>query len=1204
MVLLVAGAVLAAGLYYLTRPAQLSRIVSRVIELTTPLEAAVDSARLSLKGDLILEGVRLRIPDQPEHAAQLFSAEQIQLHASMTDLLSGTLAADSITLVRPTIYLVEDLATGRFNIQNIPASDGTGELPRFLPQVVLQDGRIRFGEIADDRYAALGEIRLDGTLTESQRQSGQYDVILRQASGDGVKDAADEDSPVLRGTLQTGLHLSVRAILENFSLERPHRNLLPRRLREWWDRLSPQGSLSTVEVSYGTDPSVGLHAILAIDHGALRLPYGDFAPRMSDVSGRFVVQGEQITIDHLTGFVAGIRYAIDGSITGFESDAAFDLTARTAPFTIAENPYYLALLPPTIRNHYTRFSPSGEFVATATLRRPRRGGEVQYSGELDVRNARGRYYKFPFPLDNVNGTIRFSDQQVEIVGLQGHGLSGGTLHIRGTITPPGDGAAVQMRITATDVPVDQRLTDAMKPSHRKVVNTFLNRQQYQQLVEQGLIRPRKSPTQDVTSAGPHDAHPFDLGGLLSAVVEIDRPYGEDADYRVTTTVDTTGASMLVKAWPYPLTSAGGTLIIGPDAVELHDVQARGLTGGRGVIDGIIERPNKTELVPRIELRDVHLPVDDLLLASLPQPQDQWIRDLDVRGAVVGTGRVFRDDDGELDFTLDAEFDGGSADPFPVVAKADDDADAEDASVDTRLHNITGSFVVRRTNLTLQKLTGDNSDASVSISGGLDWSQDPTAIDLRLSASGLAIRPGLLALLPSDHAARLRLESLIHQYRPVGRFDGELDYRSRTRDRLEAFTVTLKPHDLAFDWGGQRAAFDAIDGTVVIRPGMVELNDLAVDLDHGAATLAGRVPFGDSRDGQPWALRIGATGTEFDANSRVFLPDGVVRTIDGLEVGGQFNLAGSLVGGEGGQTSFSGRIELTDATADVGVPVTDLRGVLTVDAARMPDDPWPDIDLRLEADSLRIANRLVEPFTLQLATGQPGTLTIQHMLGSVYNGTLVGEGAIELGDPGRYQFDFTLSNVDVNPVIEAGNLPQGQPQQATGGGSLSASLAIEAVPGQPASRIGRGGLEVHDAQLFEKPFTMAVLHAANLSLPANDAFDRASARYLLDGDLIQFDSLSLESPTVAIVGAGQMTYPQQQLDLALVTRNPGGPNLGAFTDMLNVFKDELIAIQVTGPLDAPNARLVPFEGLRTSWQRIFGAPDVRVTPFTNSTRTGD
>ncbi len=341
-------------------------------------------------------------------------------------------------------------------------------------------------------------------------------------------------------------------------------------------------------------------------------------------------------------------------------------------------------------------------------------------------------------------------------------------------------------------------------------------------------------------------------------------------------------------------------------------------------------------------------------------------------------------------------------------------------------------------------------------------------------------------------------------------------------------------------------------------------------------------------------------------------------------------------------AVEGAVELRDASLRLGVPITDLQGRLDLSYAEQADRPHPTMDLHIKADRLRAIDRLVESADLHLLTMEtlPDALTIERLRGSIYGGVITGNGTLPLTPDEKFQVELTMQDAHFQPLLEPPAAPAAQSASAVAvsaenvaensaengaptpviavstdpsptqqapkrqpakhqlamdsePGRTTARLTLEGVYGKPEALRGRGAVSVHHARLFDDSLALVLLQTANFSLPTANAFDRVSTEYIVDGRTVQFEEIRFEAPTFAIVGTGTMALPGCELALTFFSRNPSGGVLGPLSEMVNVFKDELVCVKVTGTLDKPKARLVSFEGMRDTWERLFKKPPPRV-----------
>ncbi len=1186
ILLLIGG--LVSGYFYFTHPDRINRIAAELIEKMTGGKVVIGSADFTfadMKIDIRLHDLRLDVPQGGPDEKKLFQAAQAQVTLSPWSLITGEARPDSLSIVQPTLYITENQDAHRFNYENVSFGryDDGGTIDT-LPEIEITEGYVRFGEIVNGQYQSVGAMLFYGQLVENDQNPGTYHFKLGQVYEPDVP-----PGPNLTGSFDTR-RMSVELRLDHFSFDQPQRTLLPRQLREWWDHLDPEGSLPTVKVKFhlGRDNQFQLEsAQIAIDNASLALPYGQYKTRIRHVHGLFDIKDQVINLKNIQGLIEDIHYTLEGRIDGFGTESPFSISAETEPFTIPDQPDYLYALPDQVRKVYDRFQPSGVFAAQAQIVRRQDGGPMTYAGQVELIDVVARYHGFPYPVSRLTGRIRFSNEQVEVIDLDGVGPAGGRICVNGTVQPPREGAEVNMTVNCTDIPIDQHLTDAMEPKHREIMKLFMDPQAFAGYLDKRLLCEAVDSVVRDNGVLPQV---FTLGGVLKQVdVSIHRDLGEDARYEVTTSFPVEGANVMFRYWPYPFTCTTGSITIARSHIEVDDISLTSPTGAVvGRIHGKIGRPRGLTLVPDLHIDDVTLPIDPVLLQSIPRPKDEWVRILNLKGSLTASGRIFQNDAGQIDYMMNAEIHEGAITPW---------------SGRFTLDEINGTMQLKRASIILEQITGRRHDSRVTVGGTADWDQPVPEFNLHIDADQFSYDHSVIDLLPPEHPVRIRLDDLWQTYHPAGTFNATLDINGKADLRDVDYVLAILPDRIAFDFRDQRFAFDDLSGKVTVRPSHLELEDLDIEFDHGSVQLSGLV----NLEGEGGiAVGFTAESDRLDNITRAVLPAAAVRVIDELKIDGSYRVTDARLmvrplQAESYDLEFDCEVLLDQTTAKIGVPVTDLRGGMTINVVKARGQKLPLIDLQLDADQLIVAQRLIRPLTMSLSTrDRADILSLDELRGTMYNGILIGSGAVLLGSPSLYRFDLTLHDVEVEPFIHPELSPATEEPitdvpadereplvRKLESGLLSASLSIEADYNRDASRRGRGALYVRDASLYKQPISLAILHAINLSLPGAGSFDRASARYLLDGDDIHFDFIRFEAPSLVVAGSGRMDFATRELDLTMNTRNPGALQLGPISDMLNVFKDEVVTIRVTGPLDDPYARGSSFTGLRKTWSDLFG-----------------
>lgn len=1183
---------------YMTRPARLNRVLVDMLESSIGCEATLGKTHLTWDGLLTIDSIDLAVPDAAGEMAQLMHTDRVAVQLRLWPLVFGQVRAASVGLSQPTVYLTEDIDLEQFNYEMLlsqpPGDSGGKRLPDALPEVSLNGGEFRFGQVAGGEYQVVQLMQFDGTLRADPDRTGGYHFELNPR--ESVDDSAMTFGPSIEGEIDLQEPM-VEVRVNRFSFDGPYRYLLPQAMRRWWDSLSPQGELPSVvfKAKRGELQQVSLSAEMELDAIGMVLPMGGERPLLlTGVTGGITLASGEVLFTGLTGDVEGIGFSADGRIDALNGGTPFVVSIETQPFVVPAEGGMWEAMPYAVGKYRERFSPKGTYQVKLEIDQPGAGGELALRGHMDLLDTGFKYYRFPYEATELSGRITFDEDRLVLNDLIGLTPSGSVGVVSGSVGPPLKEGQVDLTIRSDEIPIDENLLQAMKPKHRRVIDMFFSREGYESLLASGVIR---EPGEGVAAANDavtldSEGPVFEPGGSAALTVHIRRPAGPDQKYRVTTDLQAKGLNSVFSFWNYPLTAESGRIVISPDDVTVYDLHMRGLNGGGGVVNGRLGLPRDgRSLQPYLQLTSILLPIDDLLIASMPKTKGQWVKSLQLDGELFGTGEVFADSAGKVIFTVDARLRDGSARPNGGRYL---------------LKDVQGSVTVERTRIQFEEFTGWNGGSSITLNGQADFGKSGLGVDLTFIGDKLLIDPGLIDLVPPGHESLSTLNELFDTYNPDGMVDARLVYLGG-RDEPDEFSLDIQPKTLGFDYHDQRVELSSLSGHVELTSSQATLHSVAGRFAAGSFTLDGDARFGDDSG---LALLVDVDADRIDATVRALLPRAVLTLVDKLALQGPFVMSGGRLltwpGAEQGPTAiFEAKVGLHDATAQIGVPITEMDADLDVHIVTFADQAWPHTDVQLKADRLRASDRLIQRLSLRALTGeQPSVINLDDVKGTVYGGTLIGHGQLQLGPDPSLGFDLTLLEVELEPFLkplgdrasveEDEAIPDSLPTRDMSSGLLSAGLSIRVPVDDAGQPEGRGIVTVRDARLYDRPLTLALLQAANLALPSESSFDRASARFVILGDTVLFDDIRFEAPAFVISGTGTMAYPSTALNLRMVTHNPEAPNLGPVTELVRTFKDELLGIEVRGTLAEPVSSVVPLDGVFRSWGKIFGNKRAQVT----------
>ncbi len=1221
-VLLVVLALVGVMRWWVLSPQRLGVLAAGTLSGMVGGEARVERASIDLvDGVITMHGVTIRAAGWAGPGGEVFRAERIVADCRPRPLWLGRVVCERVTLDAPTFTLAEDVSASadpnrRFNVQMLNPPPGEGRV--HVPAVDFRGARLRYAESAGTRFDVLGEIGMVGRVKPDPQTANAF-VIRIAETRDG--DIADHGLGVVgRFNVRAG---TADAEIGGLGFTGRYRNLLPRTQRQWWNDLEPTGQISGVR--FRLDPESGWAAQVTFDDVAMTLPQltdADYRFRMNGVSGmfEFTADGFRIVEDHaLVGTIEGLSYRVDG-YSGYDPEGPFRLALQTGALEVPREPRYIYALPSAVQEVFRMLTPEGRISVSMMVWRDRADAPIDYTGTATILSGKGRYARFPYELNNCRGKVKFNADRIKVLSLTGLTAGGGSATINGVISPPNEFPAIDLTVTAVNIPLDQTLYAAMDPLHRTALEMFFHEPSYERMRREGhfitvseynademalaQVRralaefdpndPDRRRYEQQRQAIRHrlDQPAFELGGLANAVVHVRRDPGPEARTTATTEVDIHEASVVLSLFPYPLRVTGGRLRIDPSRVVMRDIQAEGLHGGAATLDGSVgfDHRQGVQVQPDVDITASDVPIDELLFDALPQPQDQWVRKLHPTGRMHIAGNIYSgaDDQPDMDLKIDLA-----------------DVRMQPGGGAFGLEQVAGRINLSLDGVQLEQITGRRGRSTIQLDGRALWT-DPNDLTVALQARAqeLDFSDPLLDLVRPFIDVDPQWGRLIESYDPAGRFDVDLAYDT-TADAPERLRLTVLPGSFAATYAGKRYAFDQTAGRVIVRDDRVVLDGVSAEIEDGNIAVSGAIGLEPARRAD---LAVTARGGSISRQLLGVLPESIAQLVESLEAEAAYDVRLSEVtvrpDAAPGRPRLRvrGEARLRDGACNLGLPVTDFNGTIDLDAVVHAGRAWPTLDLAVNAKRLKLADRRVSDFTARFVSADDsGLVVVPRMRGAMFDGVIGGSGSIDL-ERGGYGFHLALSEVDLATFMAAGDrrriaadaAPTDPPAPSTPAdpaqamsGKLSAAFSIEGRSDKPQSLRARGDIQIRDAELYDLPLSLGLLQVTHLALPTSRSFNKAQISYYMQDGRIHFERLALESPTMRLAGEGSMDYTSGALDLTLTSSNPAGLDLGPVTDLIDGLRNELVTIRITGTLDEPVSRVQQLSGITQAWQDVFG-----------------
>lgn len=657
------------------------------------------------------------------------------------------------------------------------------------------------------------------------------------------------------------------------------------------------------------------------------------------------------------------------------------------------------------------------------------------------------------------------------------------------------------------------------------------------------------------------------------------------------TVDLPDVSFTYHRFPYRIHNAVGQLTI-------RD----------GVLRGHLRMPvSGKSAVLRCELRNLAsggtgwaeietngaIPLDEALLAAMPEKPQQLVRALNPAGHIEVFGRFERTDPRQEKFEkrLDVQLRNCSLryDKFPYA-----------------IDKIQGTIIVEDDRWNFERLTGRHDSAFLTARGRwnpdapnqrhLELAFDCTDVPLQEALRG-ALREDLrrlwTKLQPRGYLDHLHVDV---GYNRVSRaLDVELEGQKwPPQQNVEGRSLSLRPVWFPYRWDNITGTFHYARGTVTLR---------GVQAEHGGVRLKRLEASCDyDRSGQ-WAMRIPTLDVEdlvVDQELLAALPPKLAQPLGRVVLRGPVSLAGqmnfaspqALPGPV--EADWALHLDVEDGQLQCGLPLEHIRGGLELRGSSGSQGLENRGELLI--DSLEVRglhlSQVRGPLRLDDAhlllgvaadaapspSGAPRSVTAL-----VFEGQLALDGRVSLGSERRFELYAALAEADLARIASEAS---GLAAQVTG-----RTFANLRLTGQAAARHtwrGDGSIRLFDADIYELPLMVALLKLPNVKTPDPTAFTNSDMRFRVEGDRLYFDRIALQGDAISLIGNGDMNA-ARQLNLnfyAVFGREE--LQLPWFRPLAKEAARNVLGIEVTGTLQQPFVTPRPFPELNETLQQLLRA----------------
>jgi hypothetical protein len=1163
LVLLAIVLALFYGYWYMTNEARIRRLAEQALrDFSNGAAVSIDSARYGMFSPVQLQGVVIRGQTGGEDDAHgpPIQARSIRLWHNPWKLMStGQLYPTEIVCTGAELRLVwQDSKVVNFAFfaapRDMPSPEEGPALDMPQPTIRFQNAKVySYSNTAGiERYQEYGDL----TVTAKPMDNGFYHVEFEDR--DQVEQGSLDVDP------STGR-------VHNLNLEgiEPPPYFLPPWLVTRLKDLNFEGKGFHVQaLDAGPDKD---RYRLSVNGASLNLPPEQGGIELRSVTGSFLVdlKRRELIVEDLTGKLPQARQAtfrLRGQYGDFDRGSSLDdpncfcdMHLELDSVDVGEAADLAGPIGKTLRQIKKRFSPAGTVDVSVDIRREP-GGRLQVTGQAGLKDVAAAYRGFPYPLNDLAGTIGFDGSGVRTIDLS---AMGGKVSIDGTID---DAEAMELIIEGKDVALDARLREAMGKRFGYV---------WERLKPRGyagfLATVRQSPGRTWT---------LDLDILLTGK-----------------------AAITYAGFPYPLENLTGKVQIRGDDVRFTGVECHRRGRRLAIIRGRLTDLNNDELYStRLDLDIERMPIDDTFRNALPAKARRVVESLHAEG-MIDTARVqVSDSTAEgLDFTVQATLDGVSLlyDEFPYA-----------------IHDAAGQVTVRPDEVILgtggneRPIIGRHGQAEVALSGRVGYA-DQTQVKLWVGARNLPFDAQLYRACPEA------VQAVWDQFSPEGKAEISLNFQHALSDEtVKDYRLAIRPAKMDIQYENFPMPLRGVVGEIIITPEQVDLSKLQAQHEGQFVQIDGRIRSErgrrvgelavEARDIKvnkelldalpdemgPLAKKFRSAGTagmkikrlrfeavepseaqEAVAGVRVSAPEpgGDASAADGRDAPPEAEQIAKLA------WSAEGIFSVQNVTMDLGLESKNITGSLAGKVSSAQEGLGIEGELRL--DNVEVGPRKLTDLRGNVVKSPKGNLIIFDKLrGRVHEGKLAGFAEIRLAKQIEYGLSLEFERVDLDSLFNAG--VEKSDDRVDVQGNLAGRVSLVARAGQENLK-AEGQILIDKAKLYKLPVLLGFLHVVYVTLPTDSAFTEASVQYEIRKGKLVFGEIRLNGNALSLVGSGNMVLKNDRLDLTFVAGPPGKlPSFGKVADEIaNFVAKGLHVVKVTGTIHKPNIRSVPLRGLQ-------------------------
>ncbi|MEN6558152.1 MAG: AsmA-like C-terminal region-containing protein [Thermoguttaceae bacterium] len=669
---------------------------------------------------------------------------------------------------------------------------------------------------------------------------------------------------------------------------------------------------------------------------------------------------------------------------------------------------------------------------------------------------------------------------------------------------------------------------------------------------------------------------FRPSGTISADVKL---AFDGARWHPEASVQCLNVSLTHHKFQYRLEHGRGQIDVKDDKLQMS---LTAYTGSRSVrLSAAVDHPFSHEPTGQFEATGDDIPLDESLIAALPEKPRKVVRSLNPAGTVNFYVSLSRQQPGQpLQTRLQVAANRCAIryEKFPYP-----------------LSNIRGRLEMFNNQWNFCDLEATNDHARITCNGSLTPGLQGNELVLNFKGRDVALDENLRDALLNQNTQQLwlnlRPRGVIDLTAQVSYLVDDGKFRVQVQAQPQPQNTSIEPVHFPY-------RLDRLEGNFAYRDGHVEFDRCKAE--HGDVQVAAKGRCDVSPDGR-WTLHfdeLTADRLRFDRDRDLLqaLPERLRKALFELRPTGTINLGGafelertgqvdeplhswwkvrlglhqsnlqcgglllenlhgvvSLVGkSDGLQVRSRGWLDL-DSVRFKECQLSQVRGPIWIDDGRVLFGRWVD---RLEGQAAALAPDLGPPQTPQLVTA------------GLFGGTLLADGWVQFGPEPRYGVNATLKDGDMARCSrETGS---GHPDLR---GKINATTDLRGAGSNRNTLAGNGTLSLSDGDVNQLPLMVSLLKLLGIrtSQQNQNAYSNSSVQYRIEGEHIYLERIEYHGDAFSLRGSGEMDF-QSTIRMTLyATVGRGELDLPVVKQVFTSASQQIMLIHVDGTLQNPETR---------------------------------